>query len=83
MPYANRQKQLEYMRHYMKRKRMVERIARLKQRKQALLERFDTEPDMKYFIKREEVGAYCDEEVKRLEGLLKNGLNSNKIGGTP
>lgn len=70
MPYANRQKQLTYMRHYMKRKRMIDRIARLKQRKKALLHRFDTESDMKYFIKREEVGAYCDEEVKRLESLL-------------
>jgi len=36
---------------------------------------------MKYFIKRKEVGVYCDEEVKRLEGLLKNGVNSNEIGG--
>jgi len=50
-------------------------------RKQALLKRFDTTPEMKYFIKREEVGVYCDEEVKRLQGLLKNSINSQKIGG--
>jgi hypothetical protein len=82
MPYADRQQQLAYMRKYMKRRRVVARLERLKQRKQELLKRFDEEPAMKYFIKKEEVGMYIDAEVEKLEGLLKNGLNSNNLGGT-
>jgi len=53
MPYADRQQQLAYMREYMKRKRIVARLARLKQRKQELLKRFEEEPAMKYLIKKE------------------------------
>jgi hypothetical protein len=82
MPYADRQQQLAYMRKYMKRRRVVARLERLKQRKQELLKRFDEEPAMKYFIKKEEVGMYIDAEVEKLEDLLKNGLNSNNLGGT-
>jgi len=82
MPYADRQQQLAYMRKYMKRRRVVARLERLKQRKQELLKRFDEEPAMKYFVKKEEVGMYIDAEVEKLEGLLKNGLNSNNLGGT-
>jgi hypothetical protein len=78
MPYADRQQQLAYMRKYMKRRRVVARLERLKQRKQELLKRFDEEPAMKYFVKKEEVGMYIDAEVEKLEGLLKNGLNSPK-----
>ena len=81
MPYADRQQQLAYMRKYMKRKRMVERLARLKQRKQELLKRFEEEPAMRYLIKKEEVGMYIDVEVEKLEGLLKTGLNSHIWGG--
>jgi len=82
MPYANRQQQLNYMRIYMKRKRALNRIERLKQRKIELLKRFDEEPLMRYYITREEVGSWCDKEVARLEGLLKSGLNSYISGGT-
>ena len=82
MPYADRQQQLAYMRKYMKRRRVVARLERLKQRKQELLKRFDEEPAMKYFVKKEEVGMYIDAEVEKLEDLLKNGLNSNNLGGT-
>jgi hypothetical protein len=81
MPYADRQQQLAYMRKYMKRRRVVARLERLKQRKQELLKRFDEEPAMKYFVKKEEVGMYIDAEVEKLEGLLKSGLNSHILGG--
>jgi hypothetical protein len=72
MPYADRQQQLTYMRKYMKRKRMEDRLVRLKQRKQELLKRFEEEPAMKYFIKKKEVGSYLDKQIEELEGLLKN-----------
>ena len=80
MPYTDRQHQLAYMRQYMKRKRMKARIERLKQRKQFLLQRFDEEPTMKYYIDKKDVGKHCDEEVARLEGLLQNGMNIPKLG---
>lgn len=83
MPYANREQQLEYMRSYMKRKRMVVRIARLKQRKLDLLQRHEEEPLLRAMMERSEIGSWCDEEIARLEGLLKNGQNSQKIGVTP
>lgn len=51
MPYTNHETQLEYMREYMKRKRIVNRIAKLKQHKIDLLKRFEEEPYMKYFVK--------------------------------
>jgi len=82
MPYADRQQQLTYMRKYMKRKRMEDRLVRLKQRKQELLKRFEEEPAMKYFVKKEEVGIWIDSEVERLEGLLLLLPNSHNSGGT-
>jgi hypothetical protein len=80
MPFVDREKQLQYMRDYMKRKRMVDRLERLKQRKQELLKRFEEEPAMKYFVTKEDVGKYIDIEIKKLKGLLKNGLNSPVLG---
>ena len=80
MPYADRQQQLTYMRKYMKRKRMADRLVRLKQRKQELLKRFEEEPAMKYFVTKKDVGKYIDIEIKKLKGLLKNGLNSPVLG---
>ena len=70
MPYANREKQLTYMRGYMKRKRMRGRIERLKQRKERLLQRWDADPMMKYFITKEEIANDIDRKVQQLEGLL-------------
>jgi len=77
------------MRIYMKRKRALDRIERLKQRKIQLLKRFDEEPMMKYFIKKEEVGIAippqiekCLETVKECDGLLKMRTNSYNLGGT-
>lgn len=74
MPYANREKQLSYMRNYMKRKRMENRLERLKQRKQRLLEECERDPLIKLFIESQgiEVGSYIDKEIEKLEGLLKN-----------
>jgi len=82
MPYADRQQQLTYMRQYMKRKRIVNHIAKLKQHKIDLLKRFEEEPYMKYLVSRKEVGSHCDKEVERLEGLLGNGQNCQKLGET-
>lgn len=79
MPYVNRETQLQYMRDYMKRKRIVARIARWKQRKQFLLQRFNEEPAMKYYIDREDVGSHCDKEIARLEGLLENDPKRPKL----
>ena len=76
MPYADRQQQLTYMRNYMKHKRMVDRLARLRQRKQDLLKDYDEGPFMQVFVARKEVGPYIDSEIARLEGLLKNRQNS-------
>lgn len=81
MPYTDRQHQLAYMRQYMKRKRMLSRIERLRRRKQFLLQRFDEEPAMKYYIDKKDVGKHCDEEIARLEGLLKNSTNFQLLGG--
>jgi len=80
MPYTNRQQQLAYMRGYMKRKRMLSRIERLKQRKQFLIQRFNEEPAMKYLIDRKDVGKYCDEEIAKLQGLLKSDTNFQVLG---
>ena len=78
MPFKNREQQLRYMRIYMQRKRALDRIERLKQRKIQLLKRFDEEPMMKYFIKKEEIGSRipgyieeCLKVVKECDGLLK------------
>jgi hypothetical protein len=73
VPYCDREKQLQYMREYMKRKRMVNRLERLKQRKQQLLERVEEEPFIRIMLEAEghKVGEYIDQEIEKLEGLLK------------
>jgi len=88
MPYADRQQQLNYMRIYMKRKRALNRIERLKQHKEHLLERYEEEPMMKYFITKEEIGSAipaqiekCLEIVRECNGLLKMRTNSYNLGG--
>ena len=75
MPFKNREQQLRYMRIYMQRKRALDRIERLKQRKQRLLKRYEEEPDLRLFISREELGSAipgqiekCKETVARCDG---------------
>jgi len=80
MPYAGCQQQLTYMRKYMKRKRMKDRLVRLKQQRQELLKRFEKEQAMKYFIKKEEIDMYIDAEIEKLEALLKTELNFQLLG---
>ena len=80
MPYADREKQLSYMKEYMHRKRMANRLERLKQRKQRLLEEIEKEPYIKLLLGDEKPGKYIDEEIEKLEGLLKNRTNSPILG---
>jgi len=68
------------MRKYMKRKRMKDRLVRLKQQRQELLKRFEKEQAMKYFIKKEEIDMYIDAEIEKLEALLKTELNFQLLG---
>jgi len=82
MPYADRQQQLTYMRKYMKRKRMADRIERLKNRKQRLLKQYEEDPLMRLLCEEEKVGSWIDGEIERLQGLLKNEPNSPVLGGT-
>ena len=72
MPYRDREQQLIYMRNYMKRKRMVDRLARLKQRKQQVLQDYEEDHIMRVlYSSREQLTADIDSEIDKLEGLLR------------
>jgi len=60
----------------MKRKRMVHRLERLKQRKQQILKDVEENHLLKLLLESDGVkpGEYLDKEIERLEGLLKNWL---------
>ena len=81
MPYTNREQQLSYMREYMKTKRLANRIEKLKQRKQRLLQRIEREPYIKVLLGSEKPGSYIDQQIEKLEGLLKMRQNSSFLGG--
>ena len=82
MPYTDRTQQLNYMKEYMQRKRMATRLEKMKLRKQRLLEQVEREPWIKHLLGNEKPGSYIDQEIERLEGLLKIRLNCPILGGT-
>jgi hypothetical protein len=83
VPYCDREKQLQYMREYMKRKRMIHRLERLKQRKQQILEDVEKDDFLRIFLKSQGVtpGEYIEKEIERLEGLLKDCNKVAVLGG--
>jgi len=71
MPYANRQKQLEYMRNCMKGKRLRHRLERLKQEKQKMIKEYAENPMLQLWVPKEQVAMRLNQEIERVEGLLK------------
>lgn len=86
MPYRDREQQLAYMRIYMQRKRALDRIERLKQRKKGLVKEYEDSPWLMGEMARKDVASYireqikkCQETVDRCEGLLANGQKHARL----
>lgn len=78
MPYASRDRQLQYMRAYMERKRTIKRIARLLVRRDQIEQQRESEPLLTILdpegehIKRIDGWIQeCMAQVKECDGLLK------------
>ena len=78
MPYKNREQQLQYMRTYMKLKRAIKTLQRLKARKQQLQAEYEENPALQRLLLKEEVGIViddhiinCQTRIQHLEGLLQ------------
>lgn len=87
MPYANPERQKQYQRIYMKRRRKVNSLARLLARRDYLVKQYEVEPILKHFDPEREGLARLDAQiqikydaVQQLTGLLQIQTNSIKSG---
>jgi len=88
MPYADREKQLDYMRIYMRHKRALNRIDRLKQRKQTLTQQYEEEPYLQHILPKAEASGHIDRQIeacmktiKQYDGLLQNPSEMSNLEG--